>query len=51
LRDGRLAVLSVQGLPVTRQWFVVRHREKRLLPAAQALWLFLAERGAGFLPR
>lgn len=50
LRDGRLAVLSVQGLPVTRQWFVVRHREKRLLPAALALWHFLAERGTEFLP-
>jgi LysR family transcriptional regulator for metE and metH len=37
-RDGRLAVLDVEGLPIVRQWFVVRRREKRLLPAAQALW-------------
>lgn len=50
LRDGRLTTLSVQGLPVTRQWFVVRHREKRLLPAAQTLWQFLADQGARFLP-
>ena len=50
LRDGRLILLSVQGLPVMRQWFVVRHREKRLLPAALALWTFLAERGCDFLP-
>lgn len=51
LADGRLVALSVQGLPVTREWFIVRHRDKRLLPAAQALWSFLAENGAAFLPR
>ncbi len=50
LRDGRLAILPVAGLPITRQWFVVRHRDKRLLPAAQALWHFLEQRGATFLP-
>lgn len=49
--DGRLAVLDVEGLPVVRQWFVVRRSEKRLLPAAQALWDHLARSGAGFLPR
>ena len=49
--DGRLAVLDVEGLPVVRQWFVVRRSEKRLLPAAQALWDHLARSGADFLPR
>ncbi len=49
--DGRLAVLDVEGLPVVRQWFVVRRSEKRLLPAAQALWDHLARSGASFLPR
>lgn len=51
LADGRLVTLSVQGLPVMREWFIVRHRDKRLLPAAQALWAFLAERGESYLPR
>ncbi|WP_234053541.1 MULTISPECIES: LysR family transcriptional regulator [unclassified Xanthobacter] len=49
--DGRLAVLDVAGLPVMRQWLVVRAREKRLLPAGQALNEFLAEEGGSFLPR
>ena len=50
LRDGRLAVLDVAGLPALRQWFVVRRAEKRLLPAAQAMWDHLARHGAEFLP-
>ncbi len=49
--DGRLAVLEVAGLPVIRQWLVVRAREKRLLPAGRALQAFLAEEGQAFLPR
>lgn len=48
--DGRLKVLDVQGLPVVRQWLVVRARDKRLLPAGRALQTFLAEEGAAFLP-
>jgi DNA-binding transcriptional LysR family regulator len=31
--DGRLAVLSVEGLPIVRQWFVLR-RSDRELPRA-----------------
>jgi LysR family transcriptional regulator for metE and metH len=49
--DKRLAVLDVVGLPIIRQWYVVRLAEKRLLPAAQAMWDFLAASGADFLPR
>ncbi len=49
--DGRLAVLDVEGLPVVRQWFVVRRAERRMLPAAQALWDHLAWSGAKFLPK
>src|SRR4051812_14972922 len=49
--DGRLAVLDVEGLPVVRQWFVVRRSERRLLPAAQGLWNHLLWSGADFLPR
>ena len=50
IADGRLAVLPVEGLPVVRQWFVVRPQDKRLLPAAQALWDFFASAGAEHLP-
>jgi len=49
--DGRLAILDVEGLPLMRQWLVVRAREKRLLPAGRALQAFLAEEGRSFLPK
>jgi LysR family transcriptional regulator for metE and metH len=51
LSDGRLVTLDVEGLPVVRQWFVVRRAERRLLPAAQALWDHLKYAGGGFLPK
>jgi LysR family transcriptional regulator, low CO2-responsive transcriptional regulator len=47
----RLAILRVEGLPIVRQWFVVKRREKRLLPAARALWDHLATEGGKFLPK
>lgn len=47
----RLAILDVKGLPILRQWRVVHHGEKRLMPAALALWHFLQEKGRAFLPR
>lgn len=50
LRDGRLVALDVSGLPLLRQWFVVKHRDRRLLPAARALWDFLAAEGADYFP-
>lgn len=50
LEAGRLRALPVEGLPVVRQWFVAKLPDKRLLPAARALWDFLAEEGASFLP-
>lgn len=50
INDGRLIAFKVKGLPVVRRWFVVKRRQKRLLPAAKALWDFLATAGAEFLP-
>ena len=47
---GRLAVLRVDGLPIIKDWFVARRRERRLLPAAQAFWDFMSTRGGDFLP-
>ncbi|WP_088346677.1 MULTISPECIES: LysR family transcriptional regulator [Rhodomicrobium] len=46
----RLAVLNVEGLPATRQWWVVHHADKRLMPAPLALWAFLHEEGGQYLP-
>lgn len=50
LADGRLVTLDVAGLPVERQWFVVRRKDKVLLPPAQAMLDFLRAEGARFLP-
>jgi LysR family transcriptional regulator for metE and metH len=50
LEDGRLVALDVAGLPVLRQWFVVRRQDKVLLPPAQAMLDFLSDQGARFLP-
>lgn len=51
LSDGRLVALNVASMPLVRKWYVVRRRDKRLLPAAQSLWDFLAACGRDFLPR
>lgn len=50
LGDRRLAMLDIAGLPVVRQWFIVRLVRRRLLPAAQALRQFLIDEGEKFLP-
>ncbi len=50
-RDGRLVILDVAGLPVMRQWFVVRRSDRELMPASRALWDFLVKSGAEFLPQ
>jgi LysR family transcriptional regulator for metE and metH len=50
VESRRLCVLSVEGLPIIRQWYAVRNREKHLLPAGAAMWDFLVSRGSGFLP-
>jgi LysR family transcriptional regulator for metE and metH len=50
IRDSRMVAFAVAGLPAMRTWFVMKRRDKRLFPAAAALWRFLAARGAEFLP-
>ncbi|WP_031336110.1 LysR family transcriptional regulator [Rhodopseudomonas sp. B29] len=51
LDERRLVILDVEGLPVVRQWFVVRRQDKVLLPPAQAMLDYLKAEGAQFLPR
>jgi LysR family transcriptional regulator for metE and metH len=50
VESRRLCVLPVAGLPIMRQWYAVRNREKHLLPAGTAMWEFLVSKGSGFLP-
>jgi DNA-binding transcriptional LysR family regulator len=51
LADRRLILLDIAGLPVVRQWFIVKLARRRLLPAAVALRQFLIDEGEKFLPR
>jgi LysR family transcriptional regulator for metE and metH len=50
IQDGRLVPFDVRGLPMVRRWYVVKRKDKRLLPAAHAVWDFLASSGARYLP-
>ncbi len=51
IADGRLVMLNVVGLPMVREWFVVRLRDKAVMPAGQAMWKFLSTEGQHFLPK
>jgi len=48
---GRLVVLPVEGMPVMRRWFLVRHKSKRLTPALGAFWDFVLEFAPDYLKR
>ena len=50
LADGRLVEPRVVGLPLVRHWYVVRRQAKSLLPAGQALWDFLVDEAADYVP-
>lgn len=50
LKYGRLIAFPITGLPVIRQWFAIKMTDKRLMPAARALWDYFATSGANFLP-
>ena len=41
LETGRLAVLDVEGFPISRQWFLVYRQGKRLSPPGQAFRNFV----------
>ena len=51
IADGRLVTLDVEGLPITRQWFVLHRTDRPLSPAARAFQDFARRRGAEFLPK
>lgn len=50
LAEKRLVKLKVAGLPVMRQWFVMRRLDRRQLPAARAMQEFIVAHRADFLP-
>lgn len=50
IEQGRLVTLDVPGLPIMRQWYVVRRNDRTLSTAAGAFYAFLREEGVNFLP-
>jgi len=50
LETRRLAILDVQGLPLVRDWYVVRLAAKRLSPVAQAFRTFLLSEAGKIIP-
>ena len=51
VESGRLVLLDVQGLPIRRDWYVVRRADKTLGPAAKGLWDYVVREGAEHLPQ
>ena len=49
LASGRLALLDVVGLPLQRQWYLVRRATRRLVPAAEEFGAFLLSEAEGLL--
>ena len=47
---GRLAVLDVIGLPIVRQWFLVRRGSWSPTPVGEAIWDFASRRAGEFMP-
>lgn len=50
IKDGRLKVFSIEGLPVIRNWVAVRHSNLQLMPAADALYEFFIKNGSLYFP-
>lgn len=50
VKAGRLVAIDLEGLPIRRQWFIVRRRDKTLSPPARAFLDFVVHSGTQFLP-
>lgn len=50
LQAGLLSVLPVEGLPIIREWHVVRLKGRQLSPASRAMWDFVTARGQDLVP-
>jgi LysR family transcriptional regulator, low CO2-responsive transcriptional regulator len=51
VKERRLAVLDIEGLPIRAQWLCVHRRDKTLPAAARAFAQYLQRRGAGTIRR
>jgi len=50
LAEKRLIALDVQGLPINRTWYIVKHKNKRLMHSSLTLWEYIVEHGKSYLP-
>jgi len=50
IETGRLVALSVQGLPMMRDWMLIRRADAPLSPAAQRFRALVLEQDGAFLP-
>lgn len=50
IASRRLAVLDVKGLPIVRQWFLVRRANWTPTPVGEAMWDFAVQHAAEFMP-
>jgi len=51
LEHKRLVALDVKGLPINRTWYIVKHKNKRLLHSSLALWDYIVRTGKDYLPK
>jgi len=51
LSEKRLIALDVIGLPINRTWYIVKHKNKRLMHSSLALWDYIVKSGKDFLPK
>ncbi len=51
LVTNSLTILPVQGLPIIRKWCVAHLRQRRLMPAVQAIRSFFIAEGERYLPK
>ena len=51
ITGGRLAVLDVKGLPIIRQWFLVRRANWTPTPVGEAIWDFTILHAPEFMPQ
>ncbi|QXX75065.1 LysR family transcriptional regulator [Methylovirgula sp. HY1] len=51
VESGRLVILDVKGLPIVRQWFIVRRADRPFNPIGHAIWNFTVAQGPQLLPK
>lgn len=51
LEEGRLISLRAPGLPLNRQWFLLRRSDRPVSPATMVFWSYMAEDGKRLLPK